>query len=208
MKIKVCGMRNQSNIGELVKLKPDYVGFIFYTKSKRYIGAKIPPEVHLLIPDHIQKVGVFVDEPFDSLIELYRENRLGMVQLHGNEHPDYCERLKKLDISVIKVFSITKEFDFETIKPYDCHCDYYLFDTGHELRGGSGTKFNWDMLGQYTGNKPFFLSGGIQPADVDEIRRLSHDRLYAIDVNSGFEIEAGIKNIPELKSFFDIIHNY
>ena len=201
-------MRNQSNIEELVKLRPDYVGFIFYAKSKRYIGGKIPVGIQVLIPDHIQKIGVFVDEPFDKLLELFTENRLDIVQLHGNEHPDYCERLKKLDISVIKVFSITKEFDFETIKPYDCLCDYYLFDTANELPGGSGRKFNWDMLGQYTGNKPFFLSGGIKPADVDEIRRLSHDRLYAIDVNSGFEIEAGIKNIPELKSFIDIVRNY
>jgi len=131
-------MRNQSNIEDLVKLKPDYIGFIFYPKSKRFVGEQISDEIQSLIPVYIQKVGVFVDEPFDNLLEKFKSNKLDMIQLHGSELPGYCERLKKLDIPVIKVFSVDGAFDFETVKPYDPFCDYYLFDTASELRGGSG----------------------------------------------------------------------
>ena len=203
MKLKVCGMRNPSNIDDLVKLKPDYIGFIFYPKSKRFIGEQIPDEIQSLIPVYIQKVGVFVDEPFDNLLEKFKSNKLDMIQLHGSELPGYCERLKKLDIPVVKVFSIGSDFDFETVRPYDRYCDYYLFDTEGELRGGTGLKFDWKKLDQYTGDKPFFLSGGIQSTDVEEIKQITHNELYAIDVNSGFEIEPGVKDIPKLKSFIE-----
>jgi phosphoribosylanthranilate isomerase len=203
MKIKVCGMRNQSNIEDLVKLKPDYIGFIFYPKSKRFIGAQIPDEIQTLIPVYIQKVGVFVDEPFDNLLEKFRNNKLDIIQLHGRELPGYCERLKKLDIPIIKVFSIYTDFDFETVKPYNPFCDYYLFDTASDLRGGTGLKFDWKKLDQYKDDKPFFLSGGIKPTDTEEIMGLTHNELYAIDVNSGFETEAGVKDIRKLRSFIE-----
>ena len=196
-------MRNPSNIDDLVKLKPDYIGFIFYPKSKRFIGEQIPDEIQSLIPVYIQKVGVFVDEPFDNLLEKFKSNKLDMIQLHGSELPGYCERLKKLDIPVIKVFSIDDTFDFETVKPYDPFCDYYLFDTASELRGGSGLKFDWKKLDQYKDDKPYFLSGGIQSTDIEEIKQITHNELYAIDVNSGFEIEPGVKDIPKLKSFIE-----
>ena len=196
-------MRNQSNIEDLVKLKPDYIGFIFYPKSKRFIGEQIPDEIQSLIPVYIQKVGVFVDEPLDNLLEKFKSNKLDMIQLHGSELPGYCERLKKLDIPVIKVFSIDDTFDFETVKPYDPFCDYYLFDTASELRGGSGLKFDWKKLDQYKDDKPYFLSGGIQSTDIEEIKQITHNELYAIDVNSGFEIEPGVKDIPKLKSFIE-----
>lgn len=194
-------MRNPSNIDELVKLKPGYIGFIFYPKSKRFIGEQISDEIQSLIPVYIQKVGVFVDEPFDNLLEKFRNNKLDMIQLHGSELPGYCERLKKLDIPVIKVFSIDTDFDFETLKPYDRYCDYYLFDTASELHGGTGIKFDWKKLDQYKEDKPFFLSGGIQSTDVEAIKGVKHTKLHAIDVNSGFETEPGIKDIPKLKSF-------
>jgi len=196
-------MRNPSNIEELVKLKPDYIGFIFYPKSKRFIGEQIPDEVQALVPVYIQKVGVFVDEPFDMLLDKFRNNKLDMIQLHGKELPGYCERLKKLDIPLIKVFGIDADFDFETVRPYEPYCDYYLFDTANELRGGSGLKFNWKKLDQYKDNKPFFLSGGIQPTDAEAIKGLTNNELHAIDVNSGFEVEPGVKDIPKLKTFMD-----
>jgi len=196
-------MRNQSNIEDLIKLKPDYIGFIFYPKSKRFIGEQISIEIQALIPVYIQKVGVFVDEPFDNLLEKFRNNKLDMIQLHGNELPDYCERLKKLDIPVIKVFSIDSDFDFETVKPYNLYCDYYLFDTASDLHGGSGLKFDWKKLDQYKEDKPFFLSGGIQSTDINDIKGIKNNELYAIDVNSKFEIEPGIKDIPKLRTFIE-----
>lgn len=198
-------MRNPSNIEDLVKLSPDYIGFIFYPKSKRFIGNQISDDIQALIPVYIQKVGVFVDEPFESLLEKFRNNKLDMIQLHGSELPGYCERLKKLDIRVIKVFNISPDFDFETVKPYQYFCDYFLFDTAGDLPGGTGAKFNWERLDQYTGEKPYFLSGGIQPSDAGRIKSLADKKLHAIDVNSGFEIEPGLKDIPKLKKFIEEI---
>jgi len=198
-------MRNPSNIEDLVKLKPDYIGFIFYPKSKRFIGEIIPDEIQALIPVYIQKVGVFVDEPFDNLLEKFRTNKLDMIQLHGSELPGYCERLKKLDIPVIKVFGITSDFDFQTVRPYNQYCDYFLFDTSGEERGGTGKKFDWATLEKYNEDKPFFLSGGIHPDDVDAINRLPYSKLHGVDINSGFETEPGIKNIPQIKAFIEEI---
>lgn len=208
MKIKVCGLRNPSNVEELVKLKPDYIGFIFYPKSKRFIGDQIPDEIQSLVPVYIQKVGVFVDEPFDELLKKFRSNKLDMIQLHGSELSGYCERLKNLDIPVIKVFSISSNFDFECVKPYDACCDYYLFDTAGDLRGGTGMKFDWNKLQEYTGDKPFFLSGGIQPADLEEIKNIENNQLHAVDVNSGFETEPGVKDIPKLRSFIEGLRDF
>ena len=196
-------MRNPSNIRELVQLKPDYIGFIFYPKSNRYIGAGISDEFLKLIPESVQKTGVFVDEPFDSLLEKFDRNKLDVVQLHGAEPMEYCRRLKNLNIPVIKTFNFSPGFDFSSIKPYNHTCDYYLFDTASGLRGGSGIKFDWEMLNLYTENKLFFLSGGIQQADVEDIKGISHKELYAVDLNSGFEIEPGIKDILKLKAFID-----
>ena len=200
-------MRDPGNVRELVAIHPDYIGFIFYPKSKRFIGTDIPAEIQALIPDTIQKVGVFVDEPFDSLVKNFQRNRLDIVQLHGAELPDYCQKLKDQNIPVIKVFSISSGFDFGSVECYDQLCDYYLFDTATALRGGSGLKFDWRKLNEYRGNKPFFLSGGIQPADIVTINQISHDRLHGIDLNSGFEIGPGLKDIPRLKSFIEKIHD-
>jgi len=205
MKIKVCGMRDPSNIEDLVKLKPDYIGFIFYPKSKRFFGELIPDKIHSLIPDYIQKIGVFVDEPIDILVEKIEKNKLVMVQLHGSELPDYCEKLKKLDIRVIKAFNINSSFDFDIVNPYNPVCDYYLFDTASDLRGGSGKKFDWNKLVQFKEEKPFFLSGGIQSTDTDQLKKIIHNKLFAIDVNSGFEIEPGVKDVLKLKSFIDTL---
>jgi len=196
-------MRNPSNIEELIKLKPDYIGFIFYPKSKRFIGELIPEEVKALVPVYIQKVGVFVDEPFEKLLKKFRGNKLDMIQLHGSELPDYCERLKKLDIPVIKVFRIGSDFDFKTVTPYDPFCDFFLFDTASEHCGGSGIKFDWKKLDEYHADKPFFLSGGIQPSDIEAIREVAHKELHGVDVNSGFEVEPGVKDIPKLESFIE-----
>ena len=205
MKIKVCGMTDRSNIGELVKLSPDYIGFIFYPKSKRFIGTSVPDEILGLIPDAIQKAGVFVDEPFDSLVEKFNGSKLDIVQLHGTEDQDYCQKLKNLNIPVIKVFSITPDFDFAAVKPFEHCCDYFLFDTAGDLRGGSGIKFDWEKLNGYRGNRPFFLSGGIQPTDINAINNILHTKLHGVDLNSGFEIEPGIKNIAKLRLFLEAI---
>lgn len=191
-------MRDPSNIGELVKLAPDFIGFIFYSKSKRYIGATISKEILNLIPDSIKKVGVFVDEPFESLVAKFEQNSLDYVQLHGDEDSPYCEQLMERAIPVIKVFRISPDFDFGIVATFENSCNYFLFDTAGVQQGGTGLKFDWDKLNHYIGDKPFFLSGGIQLSDVKAIKELPQRNLFAIDVNSGFETEPAIKDISKL----------
>ena len=203
LKVKVCGMLNAYNVTELVKLNPDYIGFIFYPGSKRFIGPVVPKEIMNSIPGSTRKTGVFVDEPILSLIENFRINNLDLVQLHGNELPEYCENLQRLGIPVIKAFSISPHFDFQSIGIYEQFCEYFLFDTASILRGGSGLKFDWEILSDYHGNTPFFLSGGIQPGDSAKIISLNHPKLIAVDLNSGFEVEPGIKDISRLKTFIE-----
>jgi len=194
-------MSDLHNIRELVQLQPDFIGFIFYPKSKRFIGENIPDEYHSLIPDSVIKVGVFVDEPFESLVGKYKRSKLDFVQLHGNELPEYCNGLSKMNIPVIKAFPISGTFDFASLNRYETGCNYFLFDTASDLRGGSGLKFDWEILHKYTGSIPFFLSGGIQHNDIESIKSVVHNKLFAIDVNSGFEISPGLKDISKLNSF-------
>ncbi|MDV7185810.1 phosphoribosylanthranilate isomerase [Lutibacter sp. TH_r2] len=200
MKIKVCGMRDAENISELVKLKPDYMGFIFYGKSKRFVSDF--PQVE--IPSEIKKVGVFVNESFDEVIEIVEKNKLDAIQLHGNESPDYCEELKVLmirPVEIFKAFSVDDNFDFSKTLAYQKCCDYLLFDTKGKEYGGNGVKFNWQVLDNYKGETPFLLSGGIAKVDAAEIKNISHKAFAGIDINSGFEIEPALKNIKDIKEF-------
>ena len=203
MKIKVCGMRQRENIEQLVSLNPDYIGFIFHPQSKRYIGNQLSEEVINLIPARILKVGVFVDEPFDSLLEQYCLNNLDLVQLHGNEQPEYCDQLQKRGIGVIKAFKIADDFNFDELKSYESCCDYFLFDTAGDTPGGTGIKFDWRLIHHYKGDKSFFLSGGIGLSDLQAIRDLTHSKLIAVDVNSAFETEPAVKDISKLNAFIE-----
>lgn len=197
MKIKVCGMRNSENISALITLKPDFIGFIFYDKSKRFV-ADFPP---IDFPKEIKKVGVFVNETINEIIEKAIKYKLDFVQLHGNEMPEYCEKLASQNIKIIKAFSIDEQFDFSVLKPFEKQVSLFLFDTKGKNFGGNGIKFNWELLQNYSGKIPFLLSGGITKNEVEEIRKLKHPAFLGIDINSGFEIEPGLKNIQEIKEF-------
>ena len=191
-------MRSHENILALSDLKPDYMGFIFWKPSKRFVSTTTPT-----LPSNIKKTGVFVDETFDEIKSLIETHQLQAVQLHGKENPIFCDRLKDLNVEIIKVFSVKKNFDFSTLAPYENVCDYFLFDTKGELPGGNGYAFDWELLKSYPSSKPFFLSGGIgidDIADLEDISKLNLP-LYAIDVNSKFESEAGMKKIELLKDF-------
>jgi len=200
MKLKVCGMKYQENIIEVAKLQPDYIGFIFYEKSARFFDGSIPQ-----IPENIKKVGVFVNASLEQIISKVNTYNLQAVQLHGNESPELCQALHFLDIEIIKVFSVKDNFDFNLLKTYEAVCNYYLFDTKGKLPGGNGYTFNWNVLKNYPSTKPYFLSGGIGLEEVENIKSfLSADTskyCYAIDVNSKFEMEPGLKNIEKLKEF-------
>ncbi len=201
MKIKVCGLRDPQNISALNSLGIDYLGFIFYPKSPRYMADVLPPSFLELVPEHIKKVGVFVNESAENMIELGKKFHLQVLQLHGNETPETCQQVKDAGFEVFKVFSVGEEFDFATTEPYNEVADYFLFDTKTPEHGGSGKQFNWEMLYKYKGNKPFFLSGGIGPGDAMAIRRFNHPQFFGIDLNSKFETEPGMKDVTELSMF-------
>jgi phosphoribosylanthranilate isomerase len=201
MKLKICGMKYPDNITEVASLLPDYMGFIFWEKSARYFNGIIPD-----LPKSIKKVGVFVNQSQEEIISRVSTYDLQAIQLHGHESVEFCQELKsKIDASIelIKVFSADENFDFEVLKPYESVCDYFLFDTKGKLPGGNGTTFDWKILNKYNSAKPFFLSGGIGLEELEIVKEISKTNLpiYAIDVNSKFEIEPGLKDKNILYSF-------
>lgn len=198
--IKVCGMNK--NTTEVAALNPDYLGFIFWENSKRHFKGPLEP-----VPHKVKKVGVFVDATIKTVIERIQDYDLLLVQLHGNESPEYCAELqeKVKHVQIIKVFSIKDDFDFELLEPYEKVCDFYLFDTKGKLPGGNGFAFDWKVLADYPSSKPYFLSGGIGLDEAESInefmQRPESKYCHAIDVNSQFEIEPGLKDVEKLKEF-------
>ncbi len=193
--IKICGMKYPENILELGALLPDYMGFIFWEKSARYFDGVIPK-----LPQSIKKTGVFVNESVENIVQKVTQYDLQAVQLHGKESVEFCGELRKSllkEIEIIKVFSILDTFDFAVLEPFEMVCDYFLFDTKGKLPGGNGSTFDWKVLQQYPSSKPFFLSGGIGLDEMDAVNEILKTNLpvHAIDVNSKFEIEPGLKNI-------------
>ncbi len=198
LKIKVCGMKYPGNIKDVASLGVDILGFIFYPLSKRYIGnLKDVP----FFNTSIHKAGVFVDEGFDEIKRKASAFELTHIQLHGNESPEFCQKMKEQGLQVFKVFRVNQSFDFNLLIDYESCVDYFLFDTKAELPGGTGKKFDWAILKKYQLATPFFLSGGIKPEDADAIKQINHPALHGIDLNSGFEEMPGLKNIGKLKDF-------
>lgn len=192
MLIKVCGMKESDQIQELDE-RVDYLGFIFYEKSKRIVVST--PKV-----TQAKKVGVFVDASESEIRSTMEIHSLDAVQLHGNETAELCASLRK-DIEVIKAFGIDQLFNFSKTDIYSDQVDYFLFDTKTVQHGGSGRKFDWSLLSNYKGSAPFLLSGGINPDSLESITSFSHPKFAGIDLNSGFEIEPGNKNTQEIIDF-------
>ncbi len=199
LQVKVCGMREPENIGELVALQPDYIGFIFYRKSSRYAGEKLNPDYTKHLPATVQKVGVFVNESLETILEITKKFGLQAVQLHGNETPALCQQLKQAGFLVLKAFALDDDFDFNGLEAYESTCDYYLFDTKGQQHGGNGFTFNWQILNNYYLETPFFLSGGLDLEHASAIKTSHWPQLRGIDINSRFELEPGLKNISKIK---------
>jgi phosphoribosylanthranilate isomerase len=204
--IKVCGITESLNAYGMVDAGADLLGFNFYPQSKRFIGVYAD---NLLknIPAGIIKAGVFVNQNVNLIIHTARQFHLDFIQLHGNENVECCRSFQDAGLKVIKAFGIDDTFDFMLLKPYLTVCDYFLFDTKHADYGGSGLKFNWQKLRNYTLKKPFFLSGGIGPDDAEHIRLFDHPYFYGVDINSCFETKPGIKDPVAIKIFINTIKN-
>jgi phosphoribosylanthranilate isomerase len=199
MKVKVCGMREAANMEQIAALNPDFMGFIFFDKSPRYVGDDFDADLVKRLPRKIQKVGVFVNASIDTVLRNVKKYELDYIQLHGNETPDYCRSLRMRGVSIIKAFSVNDTFNFSMLNNYKPHCDFFLFDAKGEQPGGNGIQFDWRVLSRYDNEKPFFLSGGIGADNLDELENLRGMKLYGIDVNSKIETEPGLKSPEALK---------
>lgn len=195
-------MRDSRNIQDLIKLDPDFMGFIFYPPSPRNaIG--IERKILEMIPERIKKVGVFVDSPLDFILDTASFYGIGTVQLHGYENRDFCINLKSRGYTVIKAIKIGSDTSnlFDETEEFDGVVDLFLFDTAGAQAGGTGIKFNWDILAGYSSDTPFLLSGGIGPDDISLLKKFKHNKFAGIDVNSKFEISPGRKKIENLSKF-------
>lgn len=191
-------MRDGNNIREVENLGIDWMGFIFYPKSSRYVSS--PPDY---LPENAQRVGVFVNESMAVIKEKTDSFQLHMVQLHGDETPQMCSELQRSGVKVIKAFNIGDSFPVEKVKNYEGVCDFFLFDTQTVQHGGSGRKFNWKVLTEYRGETPFLLSGGISMEDADDILRFAHPQFAGIDINSRFETAPAQKNSLLIQQFLE-----
>lgn len=197
--LKVCGLTRPEDMRQAAESGVRFAGMIFYAPSPRYAEGKLDPEEVKAIQG-ILKVGVFVNADTAYILERREQYGLDIIQLHGDESPEDCRALRT-SVPVIKAFRLRKAGDLELLPDYEDACDYFLFDTPGSLYGGNGTLFEWSLLDDYRGNTPFFLSGGIGPGDSGRVKAFSHPMLYAIDVNSLFEIRPGEKNILDIKKF-------
>jgi phosphoribosylanthranilate isomerase len=206
MRIKVCGMTRPEQVMQLDEMGVEFAGFIFYPKSPRYVFAHMNKEqLKKLKGQQINKVGVFVNTPAEEVLQMVDACGLYLVQLHGDESPRYCEKISNY-VTVVKAFRMREgENIIWRAKDYQDVCDMFLFDTEGAGYGGTGKKFNWNILKGETVRKPFFLSGGIQPEDVDLLKEFQKESvakdLFAIDINSKFEVAPGLKNIEMIKAF-------
>lgn len=205
MIIKVCGMRDPDNIRAVCQMGIDWMGFIFYPPSPRFVDVSGWPAISNTISSDVKSVGVFVNETEEIINQTVHQCGLNMVQLHGQESPELCHSLKMSGVGVIKAFSVSGDFDFDTTKPYEKSTDFFLFDTKTPKMGGSGEKFDWNILDRYKGNTPFLLSGGIGPGDATMLQILNYPQLAGYDLNSRFEILPALKNIELLNDFIQTI---
>lgn len=189
-------MKFPKNILEVGALQPDYMGFIFYPKSKRYVGADFSSKSLEKLSENIKKVAVFVNEDVNRIIAIQKQFSFDFVQLHGNESVAECEILKESNISVIKVFSVDNYFNFNEVVAYEKVCDYFLFDTKTPKYGGSGKTFDWELLENYTLSKPFILSGGLSIHNIGKIKLKEYPMLIGLDFNSKLE-DSNTKKITE-----------
>jgi phosphoribosylanthranilate isomerase len=210
MRVKVCGMTQIEQVDKLADAGVAFAGFIFYPKSPRYVF-KHMTTTQIRKENNINKVGVFVNSSIEEVLHMVDECRLHMVQLHGDESPKYCEKIADY-VSVVKAFRLSENDSVEwMIRPFMDVCDMFMFDTMGAGYGGTGKKFDWNLLKGQTIGKPFFLSGGIEPGDEEKLKSFTEEpvakAMFAIDINSRFEVTPGFKDMAKVKQFTDRLNS-
>ena len=204
--VKVCGLRYPDNIAEVAALHPDMMGFIFWSGSKR-CALGLNPEVTRNLPAGITRVGVFVNATAEEILATADEYGLHLAQLHGDELPTMCRRLREKGLGVAKAIGVATGADLLSATAYEGCVDLMLFDTKSASYGGTGIAYDRSLLGRYTGSTPFLMSGGIGPGDAPAILSLSLPSLAGVDLNSRFETAPGIKNITALCHFMEAVRD-
>jgi len=197
----VCGMKDPENLEQLCDLAPEFVGFIFYSNSKRFVGGNPDPALFQIPGPDIRKVGVFVNQEISQVKRAVNAYGLDVVQLHGLEPVDYCQEIAGEGAQVIKVMGPNEPPD--ALESYSSVADFFLFDSAGEGYGGTGRKFDWDLLRPLNIQIPYLLSGGIGPGDAEILRRTRYTGMTGIDINSRFEFSPGIKDIQKLRKFIN-----
>lgn len=211
MKLKVCGLTKMDQIQELISLNTNFLGFIFYEKSPRFVLNQLSLEEISEI-NHQGKVGVFVNETVEKILEISEKAKLNFIQLHGDEDEEFIKRLRQMlneNTKIIKVIRIgddKKNFENEIKKMSNLKSQIsnLLFDTDSKAFGGTGKTFDWQILNQIEIPKPYFLSGGISLENIHQRSTINHQPL-ALDINSKFEIEPGNKNLEKIKIFKSLL---
>ena len=188
-------MKYSQNIEDISLLKPDYMGFIFYENSARFIGNQLSKATFQSIPTSTKKVAVFVNESLENIEEIYQKYHFDFIQLHGNETPEFCRKLKSKGINIIKAFAVNEDFDFTILADFEEFCELFLFDTKGIYFGGNGQSFDWNLLHKYHLNTPFFLSGGVGLENIQAALNFKHPLLFGLDLNSQLELNTAIKSV-------------
>ena len=193
-KIKMCGLRRADDILYANQILPDFIGYVFAAKSKRRITAEQALKFTESLDSRIIPVGVFVNEPIENIIEIFKSGAIKIAQLHGNENDDHIARLHAENILVIKAFIVKNKSDVKTaeISP----ADHILLDAGM----GDGKQFNYELLDNF--NRPYFLAGGLDTNNIGDAVSLLNP--YAVDVSSGIETD-GFKDFEKMRKFIEII---
>jgi len=209
MRVKVCGITQEEQLNALHHAGATFAGLIFYPKSPRYVLRHMTTS-QIKKENNINKVGVFVNASIEEILQMVDECRLHMVQLHGDETPKFCEKIADY-ISVVKAFRLSEKDNIGwRIQEYMEVCDMFMFDTEGAGYGGTGKKFDLERLHNVTVGKPYFLGGGIEPADTEKLKNFATlpeaKALFAIDINTKFEQVEGIKNMDAIKDFIQKVN--
>ncbi|HEX9649816.1 MAG TPA: phosphoribosylanthranilate isomerase [Cyclobacteriaceae bacterium] len=208
LKLKVCGMKDVNNIRCLSQLPIDFIGFIFYKHSPRHVETDDKEFVETVqtMPNSIKKVGVFVNEKPQKILETGSRLSLNVIQLHGEESPATCKLLKKEGFLVIKVIKIENNLPIE-LEAYENICDYLLFEAKGLMPGGNNKTFDWKILEAFSFQAPVFISGGISFSNFSEALKIPIDNLFALDINSAFEIYPGFKDVSKINKLLSKLKN-
>ena len=209
VRVKVCGMTSAQQVRELDEMGVEFAGFIFYPRSPRFVYSHMPAAEIKRIRGRINKVGVFVNPTVEDVLNTVDNCGLYLAQLHGDESPKLCEKIADY-ITVVKAFRLMDDDNvLYKIKDYQDVVDMFLFDTEGAGYGGTGKKFDWQLLKGLNIRKPFFLSGGIMPTDAADLKLFQKEAvakdLFAIDINSKFEVAPGVKDMERVRKFLTTI---